>query len=168
MNNIILHPTATSQWYELIAEASASNNSTFHEDVASYLAFLLMRFTTSADIGQKIMALALLDSVHQYHTKKQKTLRDVGDTCLLFAGLFPARAARRRVNVSYYVDLGQAAYLSLADYTGPCHNDKLAKIFAALGENFVPLMEALQIMRGINKEQLILDIADDAFDELII
>ena len=84
-----------------------------------------------------------------------EALRDVGDKCLLYSGFFPQRAERRRVQVSYYVDLGRSAYEQLSDHmaTG------LAATYQLLATGFVAAMDVLQAMRTLNAYPL----ATDAF-----
>ncbi len=61
---------------------------------------------------------------------------------MLFSGLFPAIADKRLVRLSYFVKIGQAAYIHLA-------NDNL---FRLLAEKFVPLMDVLQSIRRYTRE----------------
>jgi len=73
-------------------------------------------------------------------------LRDVGDQCLLFSGLFPQIAERRLVKVSYFVDIGRAAYDQLASLVDH-HSDRL---YGRLAEAFIAIMDVLQAMRGLS------------------
>lgn len=151
---LIIHPTAAAQWSELVNEASATNNIKLSENLASYLVFLLTRFTKSPEIANQIMALALLDGLHQPPIQRQQALRDVGDVCLLYSGFFPAMAQRRLVRVSYFVKIGQTAYFSLSEYSGA---SSLSNLFLELGEQFIVLMEVLQVMRELDGDRLSLD-----------
>jgi len=71
----------------------------------------------------------------------------VGDQCLLFSGLFPRRAERRRVRVSYYVKLGRSAYQNLADSLS-----KTADLFTLLAEEFIAAMDTLQAIRVLGQQ----------------
>ncbi len=76
-------------------------------------------------------------------------MRDVGDKCLLFSGLFPARAEKHRVAVSYYVELGRQAYhLVSVNLRHP----ETARLFKELKGQFVKLMDTLQCMRELAGE----------------
>jgi len=77
----------------------------------------------------------------------------VGDQCLLYSGLFPKRAEKRRVRVSYYVDLGRTAYQNVAEATQAAMRD----MFAHLAESFVSLMDTLQAMRTMHGQHQALD-----------
>lgn len=60
---------------------------------------------------------------------RSERLKDIGDHCLLFAGLFPQHAERRQVRLGHMVELGQNAYHQLHEsapfeagglYARPC------------------------------------------------
>jgi hypothetical protein len=58
---------------------------------------------------------------------------------LLFSGLFPKIAEKRLVKISYFVNMGQSAYGTLAR----THHD----LYASLAKQFVTLMDVLQSVR---------------------
>lgn len=153
MDKIFAAPTSTTQWQNLVIEASRACNITLPEQLESYLVFLLMRFITTPQMAHNVMGLEFLNSISYSGALRPIALRDVGDQCLLYSGLFPGRARRRRVRVSYYVNLGKSAYFSLA------HNSKFSdsELFANLSDKFVLLMDTLQAMREINNQSQTLD-----------
>lgn len=172
MGRLVLHPTIESQWQALVIDARQHSAIQLSEELESYLVFLLMRFVKNPEILQSILALDFLNTVLQpsssfsnnlsqsnflASTKNKQNLRDIGDKCLLFSGLFPGLAKRRRVHVSYYVKLGQSAYsllstLSNNSFPGAQHPSQLATLFANLGEHFVGLMDVLHTIRSLNRE----------------
>lgn len=154
METLILHPTALAQWKALVGEAENLSSITLTEELESYLVFLLMRFSLHPEMAQSILATEFLESLKKIKMLKQESLRDVGDKCLLFAGLFPGNARRRRVRISYYVNLGQRAYGSLSD----SYFNTLAKLFSDLSDQFVELMDILHSMRELTGEQKMLDL----------
>jgi hypothetical protein len=101
-----------------------------------------MRYLSRPDMTQRIMALDFLAAMQQDEPGRSGSLRDVGDQCLLYSGLFPRRVERRRVRVSYYVDLGRSAYQSLA-----ASLQNMAQLFDRLAEDFVVAMDTLQSIR---------------------
>lgn len=153
MRDIKLQPTAAAQWHALVCEAEHKAHHQLGEDVQSYLVFLLQRFLSKPEIASRILALdylaGLLASGHQQHDK----LRDVGDICLLYAGLYPQLARRRRVSVNYYVDLGIGAYYQL--HSAASHS--LGRLYAQLCERFVPAMDVLQAIRCLGSDTPALD-----------
>jgi hypothetical protein len=146
MRKILDQPGNMSQWQALVAEAEALCGVQLDEELESYLVFTLMRYLRRPEMAQRILALDFLEAFQQSHPQRNETLRDVGDQCLLFSGLFPRRAERRRVRVSYYVDLGRSAYQNLAD-----NLTKTAYLFAHLAEEFIAAMDTLQAIRVIGQ-----------------
>ncbi|MFI4938410.1 MAG: hypothetical protein ACHQJ6_07880 [Candidatus Berkiellales bacterium] len=143
MASLILHPTSIAQWHALLNEAQQCSSIYLKEDIESYLVFLLMRFTEEPNVVSSILGLDFLkicqpnSLIHQ-----QQQLKEVGDKCLLFAGLFPGRAARRRVKLSYYVKLGQTAYSTLSS-----NLISQEELFNRLCNQFPKLTDVLHAMR---------------------
>lgn len=149
MQKLILHPNPTAQWHALINDACKNCNKSLHEDIESYLVFLLMRFTNKPDFAKKIVAFDMLESYHQIGNQKRQTLQEVGDNCLIFSGLFPEVAYKRRLKVEYYVNIGKTAYANLS------HNfdNSFASLFKNLSKEFTKLMDVLLSMRKINSDE---------------
>ncbi len=152
MDKIVTNPTSTTQWQTLVTEASAACKICLSEEIESYLVFLLMRFVNHPQIAQKIMGQEFMHGINRVGSLRPLALRDVGDQCLLYSGLFPGRAQRRRVRVSYYVNIGKSAYLYLAET-----KFSSADLFTTLASDFVGLMDILQAMREINGQPITLD-----------
>lgn len=144
MKPLILHPTDISQWHALVNEAQASTRLILNENTESYLVFLLMRFAQGPKLIESVVALDFLESMHKPRQRQKDLLRDVGDKSLLFCGLFPGMAERRHVNLTYFSDLGQAAYLT----AGELHDDETASLYFQLSAQFLTLQHILHAMRG--------------------
>lgn len=145
MQELILNPTQLSQWHALISEAQENTASSLDEELESYLIFLLIRFTTKADIAERFLALDYLESLQKYGKQRSNKLKDVGDHCLLFSGLFPQIAKQRRVKISYFVDLGRSAYRELSS-----NSEQHFDLFNELAHRFVLLMDVLQAIRKLD------------------
>lgn len=145
MESLVIQPSATAQWHALVGEAEQACATRLGEDLESYLVFLLMRYTESPEIANSVLALDYLHSMEAVGHLRETQLREVGDKCLLYSGLFPARAERWRVNSSYYVKLGMGAYAALATALAQLK----AKLFEDLSQQFVKLMDILQTMREL-------------------
>ena len=154
MNSLVLQPTEVAQWHALVSEAQVASHRNLEESLESYLVFLLMRFAGRPELARKVMALEFLQAQREQSHKTDR-LRDVGDQCLLFSGLFPQLAERRLVKVSYFVGIGQAAYDQLASLVD-CHSDRL---YGRLAEAFVAIMDVLQAMRGLSGEAVLQPLA---------
>ena len=144
MKSLILHPTDISQWHALVNEAQASTKLILNENTESYLVFLLMRFTQGTKLIESIVALDFLESTRKPRIRQVELLRDVGDKSLLFCGLFPGIAKKKHVSLSYFTEMGQAAYLTV----GELHESKTADLYFQLSAQFIQLQQILQAMRG--------------------
>lgn len=144
MKQLILHPTDISQWHALVNEAQAATRLILNENTESYLVFLLMRFAHGPKLIESVVALDFLESMHKPRQIQKELLRDVGDKSLLFCGLFPGLAQRRHVSLTYFSDLGQAAYLTV----GEMQEKETADLYFQLSAQFITLQQILQAMRG--------------------
>ncbi len=157
MGKIVTKSTELAHWHALVKEAQQSYGRNVAVELESYLVFLLQRFTCSPHIAGSVLAMDYLES-HQTtgHMRDQK-LREVGDKCLLFSGIFPERAAQSRVSVSYYVDLGRKSYQSLARI--PNRSQSQANLYNDLEQKFVSLMDLLHCIREMGEESKSLSFA---------
>ncbi|MDD3518799.1 MAG: hypothetical protein PHQ14_10655 [Chromatiales bacterium] len=146
MSDFILEPTATAQWQRLVREAAGAATQELDEQLESYLVFVLLRFSQDISAGHRVLALDYMQGLLAQGHERADRLREVGDHCLLFAGLFPQRARRRRVSVGYYVDLGRSAYARLSDLL----SRTTAELFGELSRAFVPLTDVLRAMRELD------------------
>lgn len=136
MSDLILtDATRTALWHDLVRDAERRAKRPLAEDIQSYLVFTLMRLTSDAALGARILALDFLQSFGIHGQRRADELRDVGDRCLLLAGLYPEQAERRAVPLSYFCALGSSAYEALSEdlRTGARSlYEQLAKSFRAL------------------------------------
>jgi len=154
MNSLVLQPTEVAQWHALVSEAQVASHRNLEEGLESYLVFLLMRFAGRPELARKIMALEFLQAQRE-QSQKTDRLRDVGDQCLLFSGLFPQIAEKRMVRVSYFVRIGRSAY----DQLGALVDRNSDRLYAGLAEAFIGIMDVLQAMRGLSGAQVLQPIA---------
>ena len=153
MSELLLEPTSTAQWRQLVTDAQNAAHRRLDEELESYLVFLLMRFTHTPQVVMSIVALDYLESQLARGKVRHERLREVGDRCLLFSGLFPQLARRRHVSADYYVNLGQGAYAELSDTL----SYSVGSMYRHLAHGFVSLMDVLQNMRRLSSHQPLLD-----------
>ncbi|MGD8926440.1 MAG: hypothetical protein PVG20_06305 [Thioalkalispiraceae bacterium] len=146
MSEVEMEKTAFAQWHELVKEAEEYNGVNLDEELESYLVFTLMRYTQQPELVSKIIALEYLNGAQASGSERQERMRDVGDQCLLFSGLFPHHAKRRNVKISYYVNIGKTAYHTLAELT----QQALADMYTNLSNSFVELMDTLLAIRNMH------------------
>lgn len=153
-NTLVIQPTEMAEWHALITEAGAASSIKLSEDLESYLVFLLMRFTHHPEIANALLALDFLRNIKKVKNENWQILKDIADKCLLFAGLFPGMAKRRRVRISYYVSLGQNAYDSLAHFD----HHQMSALFSKLSQHFIGLMDVLQFIQNYTRKPAMLDL----------
>jgi hypothetical protein len=151
MSRLILEPTPVAQWHTLVQEAQQACELNIDEALESYLVFLLMRFAARPHCTARVMAEDFLGSHALRGTERIDRLRDVGDHCLLFSGLFPQLAERRLVRISYFVNIGRSSYRQLADVM----DRGWARVYGNLSEAFVVLMDVLHAMRELGGDPLL-------------
>lgn len=137
------HGTAAELWHTLLREAEDRSHVALDEMQESYLVFVLLRHQNDSDLLARVQALDWLQAQERVGQMRADHLRDVGDRCLLIAGLFPAQAERRRVSVEYFLALGRSAYRDVAD---ACRN-AYAELFAHLAAHYEGLVAVLRGLR---------------------
>ncbi len=140
---LILAETELEQWHKLIREAEADYGCALDESMQSYLVFTLMRFMKEQALNTHALALDYLEAHCLPEKMKLDQLRNIGDQCLLISGLFPKRAQKNNVRISYYVDLGRSAYHHLSH----CTQRSMAELYSRLAATFIQLMDLLQTIR---------------------
>jgi hypothetical protein len=151
MAQLILEPTPQAQWQALVHEAQTACDRHLDETLESYLVFLLMRFADKPHCTARIMAEDYLNSQLLHGEQRADRLRDVGDHCLLFSGLFPQLAERRLVRISYFVTIGQSSYQQLSAVL----DRGWSTVYRHLSEAFIVLMDVLHAMRGLGGDSVL-------------
>lgn len=130
-------------WFELVRDGEERVRTRLPEIVESYLVFMLQRHQGDAVLGKRVLALDWLGGQELSGRERADALRDVGDRCLLIAGLFPRLAERRNVQPGYYATLGQAAYGEVAVVARAGY----AELFARLAQAFEAMLRVLGGLR---------------------
>lgn len=159
MSDFAIQSVSTAQWHALVSRAEAATGCVLGETVESYVVGLLMRFSGNPQKLTRLLSLDYLNDDYLRSKSRSDRLRDIGDHCLLFAGLFPDYAERHTVRLSYFVGLGQSAYEQL----GEADSDDKAPLYACLSKEFVQLMDLLQAMHELRDDRAQLTPLD-AFD----
>lgn len=135
-------PASEAEWRLLLGEAEALTGIILDRETGDYLIQLLIRIATQPRL---LAGLLVLDRLTEQAAGSSRLahLRDIGDQCLLYAGLFPQQAAERNVRVSHFISLGRTAYRQA---------DELMEgrsVFGRLCEGFLGLLELLHAMREL-------------------
>lgn len=133
MSTILTDTSQTALWADLIRQAESGAALQLGEELESYLVFVLIGHTRDVQLHRHVMALDYLLARAESGTRHKQELRELGDRCLLLAGLYPEQAERRLVSVDYFLALGSRAYGELS-----------AALRAAVGELYEHLAQAFQ------------------------
>ena len=128
---------------EALDEAIKNQRVQISEDVASYLLWILLmgirkdpHFNPQTTIQRYVNA---------FTGQGPETFRDIGDSSLMMAGIWPDSLTRKLVNIDYYLKMGSLAYQREAETS-----QNLGDLFEELSENFTKsaniLMEVTQFI----------------------
>ena len=141
--------SATALWQDLVREGEQRCGAQLDENSESWLVFTLMRHLGSTALAEPAMALVYLDALHTAGgARRSQALQDVGERCLLIAGLYPELAQRRRVSQRYYIELGQGAFRQLADEA----RRAMAELYEGIARQFARLVRVLVELRALSGE----------------
>jgi hypothetical protein len=142
---ILTDDSQTALWQALVRDAESRASRTLGDDLESYLVFTLMRHQRDAQLGGRTIAIEWLETLLANGRRREEGLRDVGDGCLLIAGLYPQQAQRRRVSLSYFQDIGSDAYRHLGERA----SGGLESLFRQLASAFAELVRVLFEVRRL-------------------
>lgn len=142
----LLKANDINSWYQLVNAAKDKCGYDFSDGLDHYLVLTLRAFIKDTDIAKNVLALTFLENISHSNNVTIQNIRYVGDQCLILSGLFPERAQKRNVSLSYYVDMGKNSYLKLADASPHLKIDN--ELFYELSTHFVGLMDVLHVLRN--------------------
>ena len=143
MSAILTDVPQLALWTDLVHEAEHGAATRLDEELESYLVFLLMGHTRDVQLGRNAVALDYLLARAGSGTRLKQELRDVGDRCLLLAGLYPEQAQRRLVSIGYFLEIGSHAYDELASAL----RAGVADLYGHLAQAFARLVRVLMELR---------------------
>jgi len=131
-----------------------------------YILDLLKRLCTERDplnleiIGDKPLAIVLMEAVRKDIFQKIRDLKAVGDISLIFSGLYPEYLTRRLVDIDYYIEIGKRSYHLLSDtYSNLNKQQDLFILYSQLVAEFITLIQILTEMASdlhfLDEENLI-------------
>ena len=143
MSAILTDVPQLALWTDLVHDAENGAATRLDEELESYLVFLLMGHTRDVQLGRNAVALDYLLARAESGQRLKQELRDVGDRCLLLAGLYPEQAERRLVTIKYFLDLGSRAYGELSNALSA----GIAELYDRLAQAFAHLVRVLMELR---------------------
>lgn len=112
--------------YDLVTESEGFTDLKLEHTVEAYVVHLMAKNFNRTDIGEKAVAIQLLEAVNN---KNRANYLAVGDECLLIHS-YPLKQ-HRWPNRTYYSEMGTVAY-GLAGHEMEQHFDAAAKILSAI------------------------------------
>ena len=143
-----------------VAEAMEKQRVAADDRTAYYVVNLLTLFARTEDVaaaqhagrGFQPLALMLAAAAEADAQERDLVLQRVGDTSLFVAGFFGDGLGSKLVDVDYYIDMGGAAYDTLAgNMRGTIRGRALCAVFAELAEKFRDFVDVLAEVRDAAK-----------------
>src|SRR3990167_9816497 len=131
--NLLTNPNPSQLWQEVIKHAEERCSVTLKAELESYLVSLMIRYTDKPNVAKQVFASALFEALDKSQAERSLLLQQLGDQCLLYAGLFPQSSQRKQVKINYFVDIGRLAYGTISHTT--------SDLFGSLAFQFVLLMD---------------------------
>lgn len=148
MNSLKPKQTITAEWHALVTDAMMQSGQPVDEPLKHYLIITLDHYSTDSQLSSVVIAIDFLQGLETFGRLGCIQLRQVGDRCLLLAGLFPEQAIKKHVTNKYYISIGRQAYDVLAHVSMQTAYDN--ELFHKLSDQFVSLTTILQTMRHIH------------------
>ena len=143
MDGAITRGAQAELWQSLVRDAGQRLHAPLDESRESYLVFVLLRYQRDDSLLARTLALEWFAAQANVGSARADALRDVGDRCLLIAGLYPGLAERRRVGIDYFIDLGRGAYFEVAQAS----RNAYAGLFEQLARSYRELVRTLRALR---------------------
>ena len=129
--------------FDVVKETSATRGYELPEPIEAYVVMLLTSFVDKPDFLPETFGSALL----QLKTSDQA--KELGDTCLFVAGVFPSIGERKGLNRRYYQDIGSSSYEMVAGARHPELFNTLALHFNFLSEFIEVTINSSKHMQNI-------------------
>ena len=148
-NELLLSPKE--YFAEMVQSGFSKRNIKKNPAVEVYLVDLLAHYLDARNLfdeptkenGEKnpsTLAEMFLTASNSDHLEKISLLKKLGDRTLYISGFFGDSLSRKVVDIDYYVEMGGAAYGSLADCV---REDDLAHVYNTFSTRFVEFVDVL-------------------------
>lgn len=148
LEEIIYEPTVVATWVEFVKEGERRAELPLGEELESFLVFTLMRLVKKTDIFSFVVATDYLDAINTNTGKTREVhLSEIGDICLIHAGLFPERHERFGIHPSYFRSIGSAAFDELGSLLARKGRSKYGDLYQRAADGFPFMTEVLLATR---------------------
>ena len=134
----------SSDFYDLLSESAHILQLGISDELSCYMVSILSRHCVQVALSDRALGVAYLEASSRAIYDLQP-MRQVAETGLIMASLYPEKAVRLKVSPLYYADLSIAAYDVLLRCA--CHQEpNMQGFYAEMHHEFIP---ALQILFNI-------------------
>jgi|TARA_B110000914_G_scaffold70729_1_gene61814 hypothetical protein len=122
----------TTALFDVVKESSATRGYDLPEPIEAYVVMLLASHVEKPDFLPETFGTTFM----QLKTSNQA--KELGDTCLFVAGVFPSIGERKGLKRRYYQDIGSSSYEMVA-------GDRHPELFNTLALHFNFLSEFIEV-----------------------
>jgi hypothetical protein len=133
----------TTALFDVVKESSATRGYDLPEPIEAYVVMLLASHVDKPDFLPETFGTTFM----QLKTANQA--KDLGDTCLFVAGVFPSIGERKGLKRRYYQDIGSSSYEMVAGARHPELFNTLATHFNFLSEFIEVTVHSSKHMQNI-------------------
>ena len=117
--------------FEVVKETSTKHGYALPDPIEAYIVMLLANYVDKPNFLPDTFATTLLQ------LKTSSEAKQLGDTCLFVAGVFPNMGERKGLKRRYYQDIGSTSYGMVAEAQNP-------ELFSTLATHFNFLSEFIE------------------------
>ena len=128
----------TTALFDVVKESSATRGYDLPEPIEAYVVMLLASHVEKPDFLPETFGTTFM----QLKTSNQA--KELGDTCLFVAGVFPSIGERKGLKRRYYQDIGSSSYEMVA-------GDRHPELFNTLALHFNFLSEFIEVTINSSK-----------------
>ena len=118
--------------FDVVKDTSAKRGYDLPEPIEAYVVMLLATHVDKPDFLPDAFGTTLLK------LKNSSEAKQLGDTCLFVAGVFPNIGERKGLKRRYYQDIGSTSYEMVAEVQNP-------ELFSTLATHFNFLSEFIEV-----------------------
>jgi hypothetical protein len=123
-----MNDTYTSALFDVVKETSATSGYDLPEPIEAYIVMLLASYVDKPNFLPETFGMSLMQ------LKTSSEAKQLADTCLFVAGVFPNMGERKGLKRRYYQDIGSTSYEMVAEVQHPELFNTLATHFNFLSE----------------------------------
>ena len=127
----------TSALFDVVKETSITHGYDLPEPIEAYVVMLLASYVDKTDFLPETFAESFLT------IKTTTEAKELGDTCLFVAGVFPTMGTREGLSRRYYQDIGSTSYEMASDMN--------SDLFPVLSRHFNFLSSFIEVTVNTSK-----------------